>query len=610
MASKHKTISTEQMMSARQFYRDARASRWFYLLVVLWVVRVVTLFTPQVGYIQPDEFFQFTEPVAGSVLDVQAYYPWEFKPDFPLRSMLFPQLLSAPWFYLIKSLEADVDIARIKPYLLLVGPRLAMVVCSFFIDLSLLRLLAKLYSGPEFNSKRGQLILRHLNLHASWHCALTFYPRTFSNTIELMMFAYLLAIIFTMSGPKIYTKMGLLLSIGFFNRPTFALFAIVPVLYWLFTYRPNKSNSSPIYLAVTNGLKVLKHFLVGSFVSIVVDTVYHRSGEHFLMCFDRLAAVLSGPSCADSAGQCLMKTLQVLNEHIVFTPLNFAIYNLQTKNLANHGLHPFYFHLLVSMPVLFLSLAVLFYYDLIFCLRRYNWRNISMKEVLFLNLIVSLFGFSYIPHQEPRFLLPLAVIMFVLYGGRLQGKLGKCLVSAWIVLNVILAIFYGYIHQAGVVRSMLQLPSQVTELSHKYNGIDIFFLRMYLPPRHLLALPLENDKVNIEDYSILDFPGNFQTKLSQMLSSRQALSKRGALVVVPSCLAEQLRQTMEKHFPKIRLRLMQNLFPHFTGEDLSASIRILLDSSTTKTWWQRLVQAFSMNIWQLEVSPLSSRSVR
>lgn len=57
-------------------------------------------------------------------------------------------------------------------------------------------------------------------------------------------------------------------------------------------------------------------------------------------------------------GTCLNRFIECLE----ITPLNFLRYNFHTDNLAKHGLHPRYLHLLVNIPLLYnvLGVSVLF----------------------------------------------------------------------------------------------------------------------------------------------------------------------------------------------------------------------------------------------------------
>ena len=40
-------------------------------------------------------------------------------------------------------------------------------------------------------------------------------------------------------------------------------------------------------------------------------------------------------------------------QRLVLTPWNSLIYNMNPANLAHHGMHPLWLHILVNMPLLF-----------------------------------------------------------------------------------------------------------------------------------------------------------------------------------------------------------------------------------------------------------------
>jgi phosphatidylinositol glycan class Z len=54
-----------------------------------------------------------------------------------------------------------------------------------------------------------------------------------------------------------------------------------------------------------------------------------------------------------------IRELKVGLNNFVVTPLNFIKYNINTKNLSEHGLHPRYLHLLVNVPLLYNVLGLL-----------------------------------------------------------------------------------------------------------------------------------------------------------------------------------------------------------------------------------------------------------
>src|SRR4051794_6419649 len=82
-----------------------------------------------------------------------------------------------------------------------------------------------------------------------------------------------------------------------------------------------------------------------------------------------------------------------LVRHPVITPLNNLLYNISPANLAQHGLHPWYQHLLVNLPQLLGPAAILLFVRPHLCLRLYS-------------AISGIFVLSIFQHQEARFLLP------------------------------------------------------------------------------------------------------------------------------------------------------------------------------------------------------------
>lgn len=51
--------------------------------------------------------------------------------------------------------------------------------------------------------------------------------------------------------------------------------------------------------------------------------------------------------------------LDVTMNNFVVTPLNFLKYNVNAKNLQDHGLHPSYVHFLVNVPLLYNVLGII-----------------------------------------------------------------------------------------------------------------------------------------------------------------------------------------------------------------------------------------------------------
>lgn len=109
------------------------------------------------------------------------------------------------------------------------------------------------------------------------------------------------------------------------------------------------------------------------------------------------------------------------------------------------------------------------------------------------------------PHQEPRFLLPAMVPLVFLYGRHVVGagalatdnnsdnikmrsKLFHLSLVLWIVFNIILYIFFGWLHQGGLLHSLLRLEKGGGILGGKSDASlprAFIYYRTYMPATFL-----------------------------------------------------------------------------------------------------------------------------
>lgn len=178
-------------------------------LKFLYLLRLSVCLLPEHSYIQPDEFFQFTEPIAGDVLGVKTYLPWEFTSSTPIRSIFFPLLIAGSSFKFLEKMKAFGAI--ISPWHALVLPRLAFTILSFSCDASIWLICKKRSSSSN--------LIKNMAAFASSYIALTYVTHTFTNSIETMLFGLLLCLATNESKSTFHELlMGILLSLGFFNR--------------------------------------------------------------------------------------------------------------------------------------------------------------------------------------------------------------------------------------------------------------------------------------------------------------------------------------------------------------------------------------------------------
>lgn len=206
--------------------------------------------------------------------------------------------------------------------------------------------------------------------------------------------------------------------------------------------------------------------LLTAFLAISVDTAFYTPGDF------TFAKVLRNP---------------------VVTPLNNFLYNSDSTNLAQHGLHPHYQHFLVNLPQLLGPATAL-----LFLLRR---AQITMTLVSALSGIALL---SVFPHQEARFLLP--AVPLILASVSLPRVQKRFWISTWVLFNVVLGVLMGIYHQGGIVPVQMHIAKTNETVGHA------FWWKTYSPPTWLLNG--KNEELKTVD--LMGMPGD---KMLEQLSA-------------------------------------------------------------------------------------------
>ena len=173
------------------------------------------------------------------------------------------------------------------------------------------------------------------------------------------------------------------------------------------------------------------------------------------------------------------KIWQALHQTPIITPLNSLLYNTQNSNLAVHGIHPRYQHLVVSLPLLLGPALYLL-------IRHLSGQSLRIPQVSAASGILLL---SCIPHQEPRFLLPV-VPLFLASVQLPRPKIeARVWLAIWIVFNTALGILMGIFHQGGVIPAQIWLGEEQRLTA---DMSQVYWWRTYSPPVWLLDhKPLE-----------------------------------------------------------------------------------------------------------------------
>lgn len=251
----------------------------------------------------------------------------EFQPSAPLRSMAVLYLLYALPVSILSSLSSLFQWTSVPFDLKLILPRMVILLFSLSTDFLFYRLMKILY--PKFRSDQYGTIM---NYYGIAHVTLVFFTRTLSNSIEAFLFLALIylvhrnvsTIVTTRTNPWITSLLiGFVCAVGIFNRPTFPSFALVPILYWCIKIVPTIDYHVLLGRILT---LIVGAFVLTASAFILFDSYYYHDGFTFII---------------------------DLKNQLVICPLNFILYNIDSTNLNQHGLHPPWLHFLVNATILF-----------------------------------------------------------------------------------------------------------------------------------------------------------------------------------------------------------------------------------------------------------------
>lgn len=337
--------------------------------------------------------------------------------------------------------------------------------------------------------------------------------RPFSNTLETLVLALCFAaLLLTDPHARVFCRvfhrqtllLGALLALGVFARFTFVFFFLPLGLELvrrqdaLLIERVTKKNrpqdssvalKTRVWAAVRIALQGLVAFTVVAAVIVVGDTLYFRP---------------------DMRAFASWRELHLLRR-VVVAPLNNLRYNLQYEHLELHGVHARSTHAAVNLPLLFGLLPVQLLGSCVthwLAVRRRSPMAGPEAVVEATNLffgaasvLVPLACLSLAPHQEPRFLLPLTVPLHLYAASSLVSTRARALL--WVAFNAILTVFFGVLHQGGVVPLLLAFSTSgrppatsfpllsacafAPSVQQHVGRIPLVFYKTYMPPRFLLA---------------------------------------------------------------------------------------------------------------------------
>lgn len=561
----------------------------------------------------------------GEVFDLEAIRTWEFNQTMPIRSYAIPYIyLKIPmtvfkFVAIYSKLLFNIDL--MSSYCLLIFPRVIVCLISFVNDYSVWRIC-------KSNNIKNDIRLGALA--SSW-VILTFGTRSFSNTLEMALCSILLCCVsecMVLSNTVIYQidfleekyekaervvdkvkyfKMRMSLPshsynrcfvlatisvIGIFNRPTFVLFGFPIIFHWMIRGFGSKT--------VTFGdfnLRMLFFILSGlpAFVVIVIiDSFYYG--------YLSLAQIY---------------IFDVGLENFLVTPVNFIRYNIDPENTSQHGEHPKWLHMLVNIPLLFNILgviAVLTFGVMIYKFCKKEFQNLpqtqSFVSLMTSAVFVPIILLSLFNHQEARFLIPVTVPLLMLHAPKLilgvkiastlkesQWSIlrslsnviplnisGKTVLRIWYVMNIIFTLFFGFVHQGGVIQ-VANYFSKFHQLRSPTSHIHLVTSHLYMMPQSLLVIPssdvLYTNPKSGQKYKksrrffthelggleIFEVARKVK-RLIDVAEVRAQTSKNSyeMFVAIPTSLAYEFNSQFNEHFKYIVVSEEKVFYPHLSTE--------------------------------------------
>uniref|UniRef100_L7JHJ5 Mannosyltransferase n=1 Tax=Pyricularia oryzae (strain P131) TaxID=1143193 RepID=L7JHJ5_PYRO1 len=238
----------------------------------------------------------------------------------------------------------------------------------------------------------------------------------------------------------------------------------------------------------------------------------------------------------------------------VITPLNNLLYNISTENLAQHGLHPWYQHMLANLPLLIGPGALLLVLNARSTQRLYS-------------ALSGIFVLSIFQHQEARFLLP--TVPLILSSVRLPKNptMRQLWVTSWIIFNVALGVLMGVYHQGGII------PGQVF-LSKQPDVTQAIWWKTYTPPiwllngknevletRDVMGMKGEDVYAQLEQLATCDTPADRR-------SLEYLKEKNGTYLIAPLSTTWLDQYLPNKGLEGLRFREVWRHRQHFNLDDL------------------------------------------
>ncbi|CEP62895.1 glycosylphosphatidylinositol-alpha 1,2 mannosyltransferase LALA0_S06e06304g [Lachancea lanzarotensis] len=377
-------------------------------------------FALEPSYIHPDEHFQSLEILAHHFYESKITIPWEFHPSNAARSFGPLYLAYGPIFYIFGKIGS-----QLSPITLLYLVRLQ----NYIVFTCIYKLALQFLLRSKLDRAKATFYIS--TSYVTW----TYQSHSFSNSLETCVLLVTLSLFQVLvldarvpryNHYRTSSILGMVIAFGVFNRITFIGFIALPVIFTL----------QKFYLAHFKSLCIcVTTFTISCCAFIYFDTLMFQSPQWCI------------------------------------APLNNLKYNLKSSNLALHGVHPRYTHILINIPQMVGPLLIYF-------ISKKQKMNLAM-----LSCVSGLVFLSAFQHQELRFLVPLMPLFCasINLSNYNSARRTKYITQIWLMFNVTLGIIMGSLHQRGVITAI-----EETTKNNANVGVHLWW-KTYSPPTWLYS---------------------------------------------------------------------------------------------------------------------------
>lgn len=409
----------------------------------------------------------------------------------PERTLIFPWLFSTVPMVVLQVL-AQLGQLRLSLWSSIIGPRLVAFAFSYMIDLNLYSTVRKWYLKPNLS----------MFLYCSSYITVSLFSGPQHCLVECFLYAAVLRqlSLCTEFGPHSHCghashtavrntalKLGALLAVGVWNKPTF-LFFVLPQLLQYCTKELSCSFSALLILWIKLSSLFLAFLFAGSTMTAIDSSLAGTLNLEMLVAnWDTY-----------SRPQMFRK---ILRHNFTSAPVNYIQKNLQL-NFTNCTVEPVYWHALVSVPVLFGPLGLLCIYYSLQCA---SWRVLKQFHYidplywLFLSSFAfPLLAFSSYPIKHVYRVIPLMFPTVLICTVRLcdySTKFRTRILTLWCCFNCILFSYHALLKNGGNY-PLMRLFAHKFAVNPKAK-FEIFFVKTEIFPYDYFLEKVYSNKLNL-----------------------------------------------------------------------------------------------------------------